>query len=723
MSMGVRLDAAATCLLLIVGFGLGSEYVRSARAASAMPDMPGFSRRVFGAALMHACGRGLTTPVVATGSPSGQDELQPLSEFLSQKRESLDCKDLPFNIPTDGLDGMQRSSRYLIALASGTWRVTGPAWSGIDRLLGLLYGLSVALAFLVGRLAMSRAVAAGVAGMFLFSPLHLTNLVDLRDYARAPFLLVSLLIVALVAGRRRAPSVVLVLAAAGGAALGFGFGVRTDIAVNLISVLVAVVAFLPGRLDQTWRTRLLAGMVCLSSFAVVAAPIVGSRESGSNLWHWALLGYAHEWDDAMGIATGPYEVSYFYSDSYVATAVDAFWGRTTGATAQVSVGLPHYAEASRAYYLQIVRMFPADLLLRGWASTIKVLEMPYSGLQSIPGGVLPDSIQGFIGGLDGLLMRLAGAGLATFCVVVLAVSARDVRLATLLFGLVAFLGAYPAVQFQRRHFFHLQVLSLWFLGVAVSAGITAIVRLVRRESMPLESDKGPPASWRQPAVMALLVTAMVALPLLALRALQQRSVATMVSGYQAAKLEVVASSGVQQADGSVLVAGNLGPGPGQRGVRSMRTEMFVAEISDRGCPAERMSLTFRYQAKDSAVDFSRTYELVVPPEGQPTKVYFPAFETGLASPDPELLAFGGIAVPPSALPCLQRVSRFREPDTFPLLLPFVVPYNWQQLPLHQTLSGFEHRWNGLAVGAATWQPLPSSSIVTVDGANEPPPFQ
>src|SRR4029077_14435271 len=129
----------------------------------------------------------------------------------------------------------------------------------------------------------------------------------------------------------------------------------------------------------------------------------------------------------------------------------AYWGRMTGAPDHMSVGVPQYAEVSGEYYRRIATTFPADILLRGWAAVIKVLDLPYSGAQSLRSGVVPEALRRVTEKVTTSLSRLAGLGMPLFVGVVLVLSARSVRLSTFLVGLVAFLGAYPAIQFQRRH--------------------------------------------------------------------------------------------------------------------------------------------------------------------------------------------------------------------------------------------------------------------------------
>src|SRR4051794_37518827 len=461
------------------------------------PEMPGLSRHIFGAAAMIACGRGATTPdVPATMQPGTPERQRALVDFLGTRRDSIACSDIPADVPVDGLDGPQRASRYLLGLTAAAWTLGGPSWPGIDRLVGVLFASSIALAYLLGRLAMGRIAAAAVAGCYMLSPAHLANVVDLRDYSKAPFYAATLVIAGLLVLRPRRGRVVLAWSAAAGAMVGIGFGMRTDIALNLIVVLGTVLVFLPGGAGR-WKLRAAAAAVCVAAFLAAAAPILRSGASGSTLWHWALLGYAQESDDALDIEPAAYELGHFYSDSYVATIVDAYWGRTTGSAAQVSTGLPQHATASRRYYSSLLETFPADALLRGWAAVIRVLELPYSGLQSMAEGTLPAIVSRTSAFATRLLSWGEGLGLPLFAAVVLCVSVRNMRIAVWMSALVAFLGAYPAIQFKARHVFHLELLSLWVLGFAASS----IGGLLARRAAPTRPGAPPfsgTLSLRQP---------------------------------------------------------------------------------------------------------------------------------------------------------------------------------------------------------------------------------
>lgn len=719
MNWNIGRDVTVCLVLMLAGLVLGSSYVRITRQAHLAPAMPDFSRRVFGAAAMHVCGFGLRTPdVTANALQRSQPEHRPMVEFIEQRRETLACGDIPAGQPAGSLDGMQRASGYLTHLIVNTWALTGVTWAGIDYLQGAMFGISVGLTYLIGRLAMGPLTATVLAVVLLLSPIQLINLSDLRDYAKTPFFLASLLLAGFLVTRRSRPRVIVGCCAAGGAWLGFGFGIRTDVIVNLLLLVGVALACLPGRLVDTWRLRLLAAAACVLGFVVVASPILASQSSGNNLWHWALLGYAHDWDRALDIIPAPYEPMYFYSDSYVATTIDAFAGRTSSATAQVSVGVSGYGEVSQQYFMELVRIFPADALLRGWAAVIQVLNLPFGGAPSLSQGILPDTLTRAIELISRVRVLFAGLGTALFAVTVLGLSAWSVRHAASLFGVVAFLGAYTAIQFQLRHVFHLELLSVWMLCFLLSAGWARIVR--RGRGVPGE-NKGPGCVWWRPFVFALCVLALVTLPMMTLRAYQQRAATALFESYTAAPQESLAMS-VEQSGPEIVRIGKhaLPEGP----MRSMRSDMIVAEISADRCPVRRTVVGLSYDSKNPDLDFTRQYEIEVPQGGQGTaKMFLPVYRSSPGRSSDDALTFGGIQMAPGEEHCLKGLSRFVHVDQHRILIPVLLSPTWRATPLRQTLRGWERDVTGgepsLVVGAAVPRSLVTERLSRADSVMTP----
>ncbi len=75
------------------------------------------------------------------------------------------------------------------------------------------------------------------------------------------------------------------------------------------------------------------------------------------------------------------------------------------------------------------------------------------------------------------LMR--GKGIVAVALVLLLISATSVWWAVLLLAYLLYLAGYPAIQFQPRHFFHLEFVAWWAFGVLLERAVAGIVTFVR----------------------------------------------------------------------------------------------------------------------------------------------------------------------------------------------------------------------------------------------------
>jgi hypothetical protein len=101
-------------------------------------------------------------------------------------------------------------------------------------------------------------VALAAVALFAASSLHLLNLTGLRDYARAPFMLMLIALVMALALRPFAPRWVIGIATLCGALVGIGYGVRPDVVVEFPLLVVTLLCFLPGGMTRNLRIKGLA---------------------------------------------------------------------------------------------------------------------------------------------------------------------------------------------------------------------------------------------------------------------------------------------------------------------------------------------------------------------------------------------------------------------------------------------------------------------------------
>src|SRR5215471_16284458 len=272
--------------LFVVAFGIGTYVVRAYRASGGVQD---FYQSEFGPAVMLACGRGYHPPD-ATMLPQ-------LMGFLRLELDRFDCASLPAQVPLkQALNSVQPVSRYLEMSVAATWWIVGVSWSRLAVFGGLLLAAVVTLSYGLARVALSPLWSLAVAVPLLWSPLGLSILPHYRDYAKAPFVLALVLLMArLVVGPGRVGTL-LGLAALGGGIAGIGLGFRNDMLITIVPFLIVLLALAPVASSRGWLVRAGAAGVFAFAFVVVARPVLADYSEGSNTGHVILLGLTEPFD-------------------------------------------------------------------------------------------------------------------------------------------------------------------------------------------------------------------------------------------------------------------------------------------------------------------------------------------------------------------------------------------------------------------------------------------
>ena len=248
---------------------------------------------------MAACGLGLVNPVASPSSP--------LAAFLAQTRLRLRCDELDPGVPRIQLTEFQEMTRYLLVAAAGIWRVGGVSWTLLDALsVGFFSITMVVLVYPVFRLILSRWLAVSLSLLWMTSPYHLFHLPHLRDYAKAPFFVLTVLVIATFILRPLGTRRLLGLSAALGVGLGLGFGIRSDVVINLVPFVTAILLFLPGGVLRNLRLKITAVTICVVAFALCAWSPIARYRSGHTMWHVALLGLMSPFDQPLGVRPSLY---------------------------------------------------------------------------------------------------------------------------------------------------------------------------------------------------------------------------------------------------------------------------------------------------------------------------------------------------------------------------------------------------------------------------------
>jgi hypothetical protein len=299
----------------------------------------------------------------------------------------------------------------------------------------------------------------------------------------------------------------------------------------------------------------------LAAFLLAASPALPAKGSdvGSCHWHFALLGLSDWHTQLLGLQEGSVSWLTHPNDTLVWRSVTSYAQRSS-ALPDVGYCTPSYDRASRSLYFEILRTFPRDLIGRGLGAARQLLDYGVWGVPPINGGN-PLGVMPFI----------RAAWTAAWIVVLLAVIARSVRLGLFAVLALAYLCAYPAIQFDQRHYFHLAFLT-WmpagFILVFLMRRGNAVLALARAgkdddwtESLGLPRA----AAWRRAVAILGGIVTLVAAVLWGAGKYQERAVATLFAGYLRAPGVTAPVAASEQVDGRIRITyDGLAPAGDQR---------------------------------------------------------------------------------------------------------------------------------------------------------------
>lgn len=682
---GSRADLLVACALWVLGFSVGSWYMAAFNRIGGVAD---FGQPEFGAAVALACGKGFGN--------LGYHATPGLAAFLARESDGFSCDELD-GVATGELNITQRLYRYLMSAVALVWSVRGVSWSRLWPLFGVLFGSTIAAAYGLFRLGIGRPLAVTASLALTVSSIHLGRLPYLRDYAKAPFMLALLLVLARMAVGPVTPRRIIGYGMAFGTLLGIGFGFRNDLMINVPAFVAVVSLCLPGKILANLRVKAAAIVLAALMFVVSAWPIVRAYRGGSNTGHVAVLGLMTPFDRPLGIGASLYDWGYAYVDQFVGDIVNSFSQRVGGR--QVEFFSPEYDREATAYLLRVARHWPADMLARAYASVLNVLEMPFTVgtyASSIPYGAGGEWVRRLYDWQIWLLFNyLSGRGLLLTALALTIIAVRSPSTAAILLAFLIYYAGYPAIQFDVRHFFHLEFIAWWALAYALQRGVALASPLARGDTESLRAAVRD-RLWVGPSIrmaaFTIVSAAVVLGSLTTLRAYQTPHVRSMLREYLAAPR--------QRLDTEVTVHGErvfvASPGlwtllPAETPSMPVRTRYLVAEFSPATCDAAQLPVTFRYWSDNRTGDFSRAMVLTLMSQGGPTRIFFPAYcdRSWSTFEGPSGSCFERIELPRGHAACLSALYRVTDLERCPLLLGITFAPAWEQAAAFQTIMAFE----------------------------------
>jgi hypothetical protein len=647
-----RADAGVAAAIFVAAAIWGGlfygRYIRSG-------GRPFFYQTYFEPAVMLACGKGF---VIAQPQPPA------VQAFLFERTDRFACTDLPgdLRLGTDGL--YQRPWRYLMTAVGVAWMLLGISWSGLGPLFGVLYGLTAALAYGLYRLLAGPAAATVCAAALCLSATQLANLPNLRDYAKAPFMVALVAMLVALVVRPMRPRHVLLVSLAYGLVMGIGYGFRTDLLVAVPPFLMTVFLFLPGAVWRNLWLKTAAVALFAAGFLVAGWPIVAAVFStGGCQWHVFLLGLTRPFDAALGVGGGAYGWGHVYKDEYMWATVASYANRFRPDLGYIEYCSHAYDVASWEYLRRILVTFPADMMTRAYASALQVLDLPFHRF-----AVLRD------------------AGPVVAAAFVLAVGATSLRLALFAVFVIVYFGGHAAIQFLPRHYFTFEVIGLAVLAFLIDRGArlglsrgSQALRFSQRTPEPENPRTRKPHVYVLRVVRCAVIVAILLLaPLGLLRWYQSRQALRLLDSYVAASTSAMPVRAV--APGrfrlSATEAGDARAPTEIEAVAALgrsRARFLEAEFDTAAC-APGTTVTFQYDPTYPPTDFTQAVPLRTNEQGVPTRLFEPVYA-----------GFRGIDVSDPSPACTLRLLLVDDADRFPLLLPAQLPPGWRSQPQYQRI--------------------------------------
>ncbi len=563
--------------------------------------------------------------------------------------------------------------RYLM-LAMGIWmRVFGVTAESLQLLTAVAVGLSATLVYGLFRILMGRPLSALGALIFLAAPAVTDDLPNFRDFAKTPFMLGILLLIAVLLAKR--PQAWKLLFAAGALALiaGIGFGFRRDTLLYLPAALLALAVPLRSGGWRLWGWHAAAAALCAGVFAAAALPIFRTMsESGSLGYHDILTGLAAPRAHAIGLEPANYTRMYYQWDTLAHAAAEAY-GQETGKAAHPAY---IYSEASRqlkrGMLLDLLATFPSDFIGRGLAGVARILTgdpawADWWGAPKYPEHILGPILEGYA--------KAARVISPAMAIVVFAFLAAT-RPRTALFAAAVMILGQISLQYETRHVIQLTfvhtLLTLYLLHAMWTCASRAC-RLGWRGRVPDFQVSTRAVTWGGAAAGAAL--AMVLGGAMLLQELRVRSMASAFAAMTSTEM----SAHPVELDEMVLFVPESRPYVRRflpaAVVEWQRTYYRITLAADE----EPFDLWMMNESGNGTEPLHA--RIVLPPhlgEGELVHLFFPGFESMSRT---EWARFSGVMVRAEDAERVQGMARMAGGPAMPLSPCFVLPASAPSTPM------------------------------------------
>lgn len=566
---------------ILIGFSLCSVYGHSLEDPLDHP-IP-ITMSMFYPSIFFAGGHGL-----GTASP---EDIPGLKDFVARRTDSFDVTNIPDDVTVVPVSDFPESSYlYHLYVVGWFWRIFGVSVQTLLIYASCIYALSAGVLYLMFRNGLGRLASLTGTLLVCSSPAMLYTSVNLRDFAKTPFVIFAIYIliklIVCSTSRKSLPALAILL----GVTCGIGVGFRQDVVMCLPPAIMAILLSGSREGSHSWHLRLISVGLLLLAFIPLSRPIFRGMalEGNQASAHGFFQGLSEEVEARLAFGGASYDFL-VWTDSGLYSQANVFSRRQGVNTPMINPGSMEYRHAigdAAAPFLQnpglhftgaeyarfqrilmrdVLLTFPADIVARAWRTAAALYEMP-SALQQELSWVkadFPSFVRTLFAGHKMLSSGIRMLGLLFVAAGLIGVSAINLKKSLGLTGLLIWFSGYPSINYEYRMIAYLVFIPfLGFLFCFSHAGRRVFICIksvifsthgVQAEHTQSGNSIPFLKSIRNMAILVATVLMAMIIPLIVLRAWQKDSVYKLASQLETLKLNKVEIK-IEKTDARVLVS-------------------------------------------------------------------------------------------------------------------------------------------------------------------------
>lgn len=444
-----------------------------------------FYQEFYDPAVSFACGYGFNSIPSVSPSYLEHNEINrsnaDLREFLLRHTNTLSCSQLNLDsIDTSGkMTTMQYAMYFPMFLSGVVWSLLGISWSNLNIISGLYNAISALALYLLYKNVVSKKESLFLLGITLLSPVWLTQIINLRDFSKAPFILLLTAMASIVVVKSNSYKRVITFSVLMVLTTCFGLCFRGD---TIVLIPIFILAILFANIDGCnqyykifLKILLLMFSLLVTSFFLTSQKNPINRNHLISTGHVILLGQTSYFADQNVIKYNKnYDVGHMYFDPFIASVVKGY-AKFKGINDNLETYDKKYNNLAISYYIDLWKNFPFHNIVNVASSVVSIISLPVSSLQSFSYEILnfsPSIKNAFkmkIGALPQILLNFF------FLVSVWSMHRKGhTRFASFFFLTSIYYSSILSLQFSYRHGFHLAYILILSIGFLFFVGYKKI---------------------------------------------------------------------------------------------------------------------------------------------------------------------------------------------------------------------------------------------------------